>query len=215
MKKKNPHILKKYAIILFAAWLLAGCTQTGEQSSGETKKTESFTADTNTVILTRENGLIGYICEEFDESLYNFADFEKMLNEAVEDYNSQMGVGGIEVRECALSDGLIRISISYAEAEDYEKFNGAQFLYDETPEEGARRFTLPANLPLVDAHDPGNTIALSELDKEKGYRILITDDDSNIRIHGSDIYYIGEGDTLVEDGEVATYGEASLHVIIY
>lgn len=214
MKRVKTHTLRKCIIMLSAVWMLTGCAQSGQESRGS-EKTDSFTADTNTVILTRENGLIGYICEEFDESRYNFADFETMLNDEVEDYNAQMGVGGIEIRECTITDGIVRVSLAYKEAEDYEKFNGAQFLCGETPEEGARRFTLPANLTLVDAHDPNRTITLSELDKEQNYRVLITDDDSNIRIHGSTIYYIGEGDTLVEDGEVATDSQASLHVIIY
>lgn len=214
MKRVKAHTLRKCIIVLSVVWILTGCAQSG-QGGGETEKADSFTADINTVILTRENGLVGYICEEFDESRYNFADFEAMLNAEVEDYNAQMGVGGIEIRECSIADGVVRVSLFYKEAEDYEKFNGAQFLCGETPEEGARRFTLPANLPLVDAHDPKRTIALSELDQEQDYRVLITDDDSNIRIHGSTIYYIGEGDTLVGDGEVATDSQASLHVIIY
>lgn len=217
MKKKNgmqnSHMLRKIVIGLLTVMMLTGCAKSGQEP--EVRKADSFTADTNTVILTRESGVIGYICEEFDESRYSFADLEAMLNAEVEDYNSQMGVGGIEIRECALADGIVRISLSYAEAADYEKFNGAQFLCGQTPEEGTRRFALPANMTLVDAHDPGKSIALGELDKEQNYRILITDDDSNIRIHGSDIYYIGEGDVLVGDGEVATSGDASLHVIIY
>ena len=182
MNRVKAHALRKFIIVLSAVWMLTGCAQSG-QGGGEAEKADSFTADTNTVILTRENGLIGYICEDFDESRYSFTDFEAMLNAEVEDYNAQMGVGGIEIRECTITD--------------------------------VRRFTLPANLTLVDAHDPNRTIALSELDKEQNYRVLITDDDSNIRIHGSTIYYIGEGDILVEDGEVATDSEASLHVIIY
>lgn len=214
MNRVKAHALRKFIIVLSAVWMLTGCAQSG-QGGGEAEKVDSFTADTNTVILTRENGLIGYICEDFDESRYSFTDFEAMLNAEVEDYNAQMGVGGIEIRECTITDGVVRVSLSYKEAEDYEKFNGAQFFCGETPEEGVRRFTLPANLTLVDAHDPNRTIALSELDKEQNYRVLITDDDSNIRIHGSTIYYIGEGDILVEDGEVATDSEASLHVIIY
>lgn len=206
---------RSFMMLLMAAMLLTGCAQSGEPGRQAPEKEDSFTADTDTVILTREGGLIGYICEEFDESRYRFADFETMLNNEVEDYNSQMGVGGIEIRECALADGIARISLSYANVEDYEKFNGVQFLCGQTPEEGARRFTLPADLKLVDAHDPTRTITLGELDAGQNYRILVTDDASNIRIHGSDIYYISEGDVLVGDGDVDTADDAALHVIIY
>lgn len=202
--------------LLTGMLFLTGCAESGQSGERQTtKKEDSFTADADTIILTRENGVVGYICEEFDESRYSFTDFETMLNAEVEDYNSQMGTGGIEIKECTLADGVARISLSYAAADDYEKFNGVQLLCGQTPEEGARRFALPANLTLVDAQDPTRTITLGELDAEQDYRILVTDDASNIRIHGSDIYYISEGDTLVGDGDVDTADDAELHVIIY
>ena len=210
MKKGNG--IKKGILGLLAMMvLLSGCAKT-EQSP---KKEDSFTADADTVILTKENQLIGYICEEFDEGRYSFENFEKMLNDEVEDYNSQMGVGGIEIKECVLADGIARISLSYAEVEDYEKFNGVQFLCGKTPEEGARQFSLPANFTLVDAHNPEQTITLGELNGEQNYRILITDDESNIRIHGGNIRYIGEGDVMMGDGDVKTADNVTLHVIIY
>lgn len=207
-KKKSASVIGLLAVMM----LLIGCAESKPQ---EPRKEDSFTADTDTVILTREGGLIGYICEEFDESRYSFADFEEMLNAEVEDYNSQMGSGGIEIRECTLADGVARISLSYAGADDYEKFNGVQLLFGQTPEEGARRFALPGSLPLIDAHEPARTTTLGELDAEQNYRILVTDDASNIRVHGSDIYYVGEGDMLVGDGDVDTANDAELHVIIY
>ncbi len=214
MEMKNGiYALRKSVIWLFAVMMLTGCAKSGQEPQPE--KEDSFTAAEDTIIVTRENNLIGYICEAFDESRYSFTDFEEMLNAEVEDYNSQMGTGGIEVKECTLADGIAQISLSYADVADYEKFNGVQFSCGQTPEEGARRFALPANLTLVDAHDPTRTITLGELDGGQDYRMLVTDDDSNIRIHGSDIYYIGEGDTLVGDGDVKTADDAALHVIIY
>ncbi len=66
MEMKNGiYALRKSVIWLFAVLMLAGCAKSGQEPQSE--KEDSFTAAEDTIIVTRENNLIGYIYEAFDE----------------------------------------------------------------------------------------------------------------------------------------------------
>ncbi len=206
--------LNRFAACMLVCLLIFGCGA-GEENPRKETNEPPLTADTNTIIITQEDGIIGYVNEEFDESLYSFADFEMMVNSEVEDYNSQMGVGGIEIRQCELAEGRILLSLCYQQLEDYEKFNAMTLRCGQTLESVKSEFQIPNDFVFVDAHDPEKTVRLGKLRQEGTYLTVVTDDDSNIRILGCDIQYIGEGDLLVGDCEVQTAEDKELHIIIY
>ncbi len=213
MKKhgNGKRIGRSSALGLLIGLSLFGCAGNGETETRE----QSLTADTNTVIVTKEDGIIGYVNEDFDVSLYRFEDLEALVVSEVEDYNSSMGGGGIEIRQCELADGRVLLSLRYEQPEDYERFNSVTLGCGKTIAQAREEYGLPDNLVLVDAHDPDNRITLGELDDGEQYSVLVTDDDSNIRIPESEICYLCEGDKLVSGCEAETTAEVKLHVIIY
>lgn len=211
--KKNRNRRMLCALLLLT---LCGCAAEKQKEPQQGPEQEQpLTAERNTIIITGSDGIIGYVNEEFDESVYSFSDFDEMVKSEVEDFSARTGQGGVTVRQCELSEGRLLLSLGYQDKKDYETFNSMIFNYGETVDKVKSQYQLPDELIFVDAHDPGKTITLGELVAKGTYQAVVTEDDSNIRILGKEISYIGEGDTLVSSCEVDTAEDAQLHVILY
>lgn len=203
--------IRMAAVLTTLTVILAGCRQ---------EETSSADPDTNTIILNEDGSFNAFVRDVFDESLYSFEALQAMVNAKIDDYNARSGEGGVSLLRCEVEDGEIVLSISYATAEDYSRFNSEIFFYGTIREAVEAHYDLTA-LRMVDASDQTREIAREELELMPSSYILITEDSANIRSY-KQVGYLEPGDTLVSAYEVQfaqseedTEEEFFLHCVIF
>lgn len=102
-------------LIIFIVLFSAGC---GSKDSA---------AEVNTVQVFEDGSISEAIVESFEKSNYNTTELEIRLMEELSRYNAENGEEKIKLKKFDNEDGMIKVSIKYAGAEDYAEFNRVEF----------------------------------------------------------------------------------------
>ena len=199
----------RIAVLLMTVIGLVGCA----------KEKEEFTTDTNTIIIHEDGSFVGFISEEFDESLYSYDDLQELTKAEIAKYNEAVGEEAIVLTQSEYADGQVVMSMTYRSAMDYQAFNQEIFFYGTVQEAIGAGYDL-TTLVLEDAADSDTVIDHTGLDGIADQMILITEDASNIRGYEK-VMYLEQGDTLVNKYEVDTKeqetedGGITLHCVVF
>lgn len=115
--------MKKIVVFLTAILLmmLVGCSDAAEEQT-------SISIDKNGKVSQR-------IIESFDQTYYNFEEFQTLVTETVAGYNNSQDGEKIVIKECKYNEkqSLVILNLSYASCLDYKAFNQRE-LYNGTLE---------------------------------------------------------------------------------
>ena len=210
--------IRMAAVLLCMLIGLTGCKKDNDSSSEP---------NTNTIILNEDGSFTGYVRQAFDESLYSFEMLQTMVNAEIDHYNTQLGSSAVSLLKCELEEGSIVLSISYATAEDYSRFNSEIFFYGTIREAVEAQYDL-SQLRMVDASDQTREIAREELELMPNSYILIMETSVNLKSYRQ-VEYLEPWDTLVnayevqfadteenkEEGDLAEASAFILHSVIF
>ncbi|MCC8066964.1 MAG: hypothetical protein LIO94_07670 [Clostridiales bacterium] len=110
------------AVLLAAVMLLSGCQMLDGQ--------EAWTPQESDAISIASDGSVTEIVQEvLDQSYYDLAELESMINSEVEAYNTENGADSVKIMSLNGEDSSVTLKLWYASASDYAEFNNTEFYY--------------------------------------------------------------------------------------
>ena len=185
--------MKKFRIIalsvLLCVSLLGGCKS-------------SYAADTNTVFVQKDGGIVSTDVEEFDTSAYDESALKAYIDDAIDSYASENGSGRVKLQSLNIEDNKATLIIEYASAGDYTNFNGIQLFTGTIAEALAAGYTFDGDFASI---SDGKAAACdaSEFKNQDGFKVCIIRANTNLNVPGDIKYASVENVSLVDRKTVA------------
>ncbi|MFR8547634.1 MAG: hypothetical protein ACLVEV_03265 [Lachnospiraceae bacterium] len=189
--------------ILTIAALAAGMALLGGCGMLEQKK---WTPQEPAAISIAKDGSITEIVQEsLDESYYDAAELEKMITDEVSKYNAQNGEDSVTVKKLEHTDGVFRLQMEYASADDYAAFNHTEFYYGSMINAQLEGYLFDVPFKKVkDGVVQGSPVTGSEVIKQMGDQVLILRAPLEVQVPGNVLFTSTNTEVLSSDVVNAT-----------
>ncbi len=202
--------MKQYSKLIVLLLLIIGITGCGQD----------LTADTTTLIITKEEQVTHVMVESFNELEYDKYALQVMIQEEVDAYNLSKGIissdedANIQLTSLNVESQVAEAVMTYASAQDYVDFNSS-FLFVGSMAEALGDGYLEKDLVLV-SNGTDETYAYSQLSQElfEEYTVVISDEQLVVRTPNKIKYYT-EGLTLVDDKNANSNAFVGQVVVVY
>lgn len=172
---QKQRITKATAFFLMTGiLLLAGCSMEEEQSQ---------------VSLLKDGTVEATIIETFDKSYYDKDELQQMILEEAASYNRSVAQGAVSVDKVSVENGIAKVKMTYASAEDYGAFNDGIFFTGSVSQ--AREAGYDLNKVLSSTTDALATVGMSDILAMTDVSILITDMKDPVVLNGKATYISG------------------------
>lgn len=200
----------------FIAVCLSVCTLV---LSGCTQEAVYVPVTQDTVELTKDGNLIGYIVEDFDKDYYDINELAEMVRSEMDAYNKKNaalsekeGRVPIIVDKVTLAeDGSAKavVALNFANAAVYEDYMDKRIFYGTVAEAVTSGYQLDGKLSKV---KDGTNFGTEEIVKNGEKNILIVEDTVSIRT-GKKIVYLSTNASLTQEGFVDGTSEEFKYII--
>ncbi len=189
--------MKKFRVIalsvLLCVCLLGGCGS-------------SYAADTNTVFVQKDGGIVSTDVEEFDENTYDAEGLKEYVDQAIDTYNEENGKGLVKLKNLAIQDGKATLTIQYASASDYQKFNGIELYTGSVVDALAAGYSFDDSFASVTDGEIASCEAGVFLNDPE-YKVVIIRGNTNVKVKGKIAYlsitntgYVDESTVAIQEG---------------
>jgi hypothetical protein len=224
--------MKKVSILLAAilvVGLFAGCGK--------------FTSDTNALYIKKDGTIEAASIETFDKDYYEDSELETFIDDEISAYESSGGSGTVKKDSFQIKDGTASLYMTYSGWEAYAAFN-EKTLYTGTVADAiaagysmddvvlidaeTAKLSLDARNASGDAATDASADASADASDEAqqnaevkdhvDYKVVITDEDNDIKVDGTVLYVSDVNATVTADDMVTIEkeeGDLSLTYIIY
>lgn len=209
MGKKKTIILM--LMLLLSTLLFAGCS----------KETVYVPVTTNTIELTEEGRLIGYIVEPFEKDYYSISELETMVRSEIDEYNAgkqelstEAGRLPILVDKVSMAeDGSKKavVALNFQNAAVYEDYMGKDIFLGTVAEAMDAGYDVDGKLTEVKG---GTAFTGEKLQKAKDKKIVILEDTVSVRPTGK-VQYLSTNAKETAEGFVDCTADEELKYIIY
>lgn len=210
MGKKKAIVLMM--VLLLSTLLLAGCS---EETAVYVPVTE------NTIEVTEDGRLIGYIVEPFEKEYYDITELDTMVRSEIDEYNSakqdlvtEAGRVPILVEKVMMAeDGSSKavVALNFQNAAVYADYMEKEIFAGTVAEAKAAGYDLENKLIAVKG---GEAFAGEKIQKEEGKRILILKDAVSVRVNGK-VQYLSANAKKTSEGFLDCTADEELKYIIY
>ncbi len=198
-------------VLLLSTLLFAGCS----------KETVHIPVTANTIELTEDGRLIGYIVEPFEKEYYDITELETMNRSEIDEYNSakqdlvtEAGRVPILVEKVMMAeDGSKKavVALNFQNAAIYTDYMGQEIFLGTVAEAKSAGYELENKLTAVKG---GEALSGEQLQKEESKQILILEDAVSVRISGK-VQYLSANAKKTAEGFVDCTADEELKYIIY
>ncbi|MGN0376931.1 MAG: hypothetical protein ACI4ED_04780 [Suilimivivens sp.] len=197
----QKHKITKAAVLVLITGAVALTACAGEEE-------ESF------VSLLKDGSVDSTIVEDFDKAYYDKDELQKMILEEAASYNRSVGEGAISIDKISVADGVAKVKMIYAGADDYAAFNDMIFFVGTVQE--AKEAGYDLNKVLSSATDRLATVGMSDMLAMEDVNILITDMKEPVILNGKALYISGNV-TVDKKYKTVSFDESSegLAYVIY
>lgn len=210
MGKKKAIVLMM--VLLLSTLLLAGCS---EETAVYVPVTE------NTIEVTEDGRLIGYIVEPFEKEYYDITELDTMVRSEIDEYNSakqdlvtEAGRVPILVEKVMMAeDGSSKavVALNFQNAAVYADYMEKEIFAGTVAEAKAAGYDLENKLIAVKG---GEAFAGEKIQKEEDERILILKDAVSVRVNGK-VQYLSANAKKTSEGFLDCTADEELKYIIY
>ncbi len=198
------------ALLMLATLCLSGC----EQEKVYVPVTE------NTIEVTEDGRLIGYMVEAFEKEYYDIKELETMVRSEIDLYNQekqQLSAGSgrspiIVDKVIMAEDGSKQavVALDFQNAKVYEDYMGSELFYGTVKEAVAAGYDIEKKLSGV---KKGEVLTADKIEKYAEKHILIIKDNMNVRT-AETVQYLSINARLTDDGFVSCTDSEDLKFII-
>ena len=206
----------KKRITALIAVCLSACTMA---LSGCSQESVYVPVTQDTVELTKDGNLIGYLVEDFDKDYYDINELDEMVRSEMEAYNKKNaamsekeGRVPIIVDKVSLAeDGSAKavVALNFANAAVYEDYMDKRIFYGTVAEAVTSGYQLDGKLSKV---KDGTKFGTEEIVKNGENPILIVEDTVSIRT-AKKIVYLSTNASLTQEGFVDGTSEEFKYII--
>lgn len=184
---------KAVAVLLAAGMIFTGCAGGGNEEE-------------SAVALQKDGKVKALIVESFDKANYDKDELQQRILREASDYNAQSGQTAISVEKVAVSEGKVRVEMTYEDAAAYASFNGGTFFIGSVQKAGEDGYDL--NRVLSSVKDDLETVGKSDIANMTDMRLLITDMREPVTLNGK-AAYISANVTVDKKGKTVFFNEDS------
>ena len=198
-------------MLLLSTLLFTGCS----------KETVYVPVTENTIEVTEEGRLIGYIVEPFEKEYYDITELETMVRSEIDDYNSakqdlvtEAGRVPILVEKVMMAeDGSKKavVALNFQNAAVCADYTGCEIFLGTVAEAKTAGYELENQLTAVKG---GEALAGEQMQKEESKQILILKDAVSVRVTGK-VQYLSANAKKTAEGFVDCTADEELKYIIY
>ena len=210
MGKKKAMVLMM--VLLLSTLLFAGCS---EETAVYVPVTE------NTIEVTEDGRLIGYIVEPFEKEYYDITELDAMVRSEIDEYNSakqdlvtEAGRVPILVEKVMMTeDGSLKavVALNFQNAAVCADYMEKEIFAGTVAEAKAAGYDLENKLTAV---KDGEAFAGEKIQKEEEKKILILKDAVSVRVAGT-VQYLSANAKKTTEGFLDCTADEELKYIIY
>ena len=191
---------KLLLIMLVAAGMILQLT--GCQSS-------SISVTDTTIELKKNGSVVHTIVESFAEDYYDLEELKETIASSCDEYNDIAGDDSVKLDAADLTDGILKVVMSYKNPSDYAGFN-KQALFSGTVQE-AYEAGYDLNVTLLAADSEVGSVGKTELLEMGDKHMIIVREAVDVKVWDKVLYYsddvieLDDQTVMVSDSNSLTY----------
>lgn len=172
----------------------------------------TYETDTNTIYLLEDGKVVSNSVEVFDENIYSEKDLESYIKEIVDTYNAE-NENAVKQKSLTVKDGTATLVMEYADAEDYENFEGTEIFTGTLAEAVKAGYTFEGDFADVTGEKVKPLVSEEFLNNSE-YKVLIIKANVTVsfeQMKNTEICIVSAENTAsVEDGVVVIKDGANM-----
>ena len=165
----------------------------------------SYAADESTVFVPKDGGIVSTDVEDFDEGTYDEKGLESYAKETIAAYNDTYGSDLVKLKDLSVKDKKATIILSYATAQEYQRFNGIELFAGSVAEALAAGYTFEGEFAAVKDGMATLCDADAYLDDAE-YKVVVIRGNLNVHVPG-DVVCVSVENTKYVDAKTISIRE--------
>ncbi len=146
--------------------------------------------DTSSMTITKDGMIESYIVEDFSATYYDADELEQSITTDVNSFNADYENEVIELKEFSIEEGVLNATITYENADVYEKFNEEKLFLGSMAEAIEKGYKF--DVPFFSVVNSGQKTDYDTIKKENNYHVVIFTEPVNVKVFDK-VVYISDG----------------------
>ncbi|MCC8104365.1 MAG: hypothetical protein LIP11_19635 [Clostridiales bacterium] len=189
------------AVLAAAVMLLGGCDIINNQTE--------WTPESSDAISIAADGSITEIVQEtLDQSYYDVAELESMIDTEVAEYNSEHGADSIKVEEFSNDGSMVTLRLWFSSAEDYAEFNNVEFYCGSMINAQLEGYLFDVSFYRVtDGEASGSAVSYTKVFEDMSATVVIVQAPMEVHFEDSEVTFISTNAEMFSADTVNASGE--------
>lgn len=167
----------------------------------------SYAADESTVFVLKDGKIVSTDVEDFDEGTYDADGLKDYVNQTIDTYSDENGKGLVKLKSLSVKDNKAVLTLEYASASDYQKFNEIELFTGSVAEALAAGYSFDADFASVS--DAGiSACDSSAFLNDPNYKVVIIKGNTNVQIKGT-VAFASVQNTIYVDSKTISIREGA------
>lgn len=167
----------------------------------------SYAADESTVFVLKDGKIVSTDVEDFDEGTYDADGLKDYVNQTIDTYSDENGKGLVKLKSLSVKDNKAVLTLEYASASDYQKFNEIELFTGSVAEALAAGYTFDADFASV-SDDKIEACDSSAFLNDPDYKVVIIKGNTNVQVKGT-IAFVSTQNTIYVDNKTISIREGA------
>ena len=169
----------------------------------------SYAADESTVFVLKDGSIVSTDVEDFDEGTYDADGLKDYVDQTIDTYNEENGKELVKCKDLTVKDKTAVLTLEYASASDYQKFNDIELFTGSVAEALAAGYTFDADFESVSDSEI-KACDSSEFLNDPSYKVVIIKGNTNVQVKGTIAFASIQNTIYVDNRTISIREGASL-----
>lgn len=149
---------------------------------------EKFSPEETAISVNKDGEIVSFITESFEKDYYRADELEASIDQAIYNYNEQVGGENIEKKKFEVKDQAAKLTINYASGEDYARFNGVTLFAGDVLGAYNVGYDFKGGFQSVDKGTVIAPVTGNEILNSYNYGIVILEENIEVKVPGNIVY---------------------------
>lgn len=169
----------------------------------------SYATDESTVFVLKDGKIVSTDVEDFDEGTYDTDGLKDYVDQAIDTYSEENGKGLVKLKDLSVKDDKAVLTMEYASASDYQKFNEIELFTGSVAEALAAGYSFDADFASV-SDGKIESCDSSAFLNDPDYKVVIIKGNTNVQVKGTIAFASIQNTTYVDSKTISIRDGASL-----
>ncbi|MCD7735565.1 MAG: hypothetical protein LUI07_01120 [Lachnospiraceae bacterium] len=190
------------ALLLGAAVTMAGGCNILEQQEAWTPQ------EADAISIASDGSVTEIVQETLDESYYDVAELESMINAEVSEYNSENGEDSVRIESFSSEGTAVTLELRYASPEDYAEFNNTEFYCGTIINAQLEGYLFDADFYRIkDGAISGGTVDTGTVFEDMSAQAVIVQASLEVHLEEGEVTFISSNAEMISSDTVNANGE--------